>query len=129
VRGFIVGTLATAVAFAAMTWLLKPNIAYAGEPIGLIGIALVAGVVNGLIKPVVKLLSLPIRLMTLGLFGLVINAAMLLLIAFLSDKIDGVNFTIGGFPPDLSLQAFAWALIGSIVLSVINTAIGLVIPD
>ena len=128
-RGFIVGTLATAVAFAAMTWLLKPNISYEGELIGLIAIALVAGVVNGLIKPIVRLLSLPIRLATLGLFGFVINAAMLLLIAFVSDKIDGVNFTISGFPPDLSLQAFVWALVGSVVLSVINTAIGLVIPD
>ncbi|HEY7132143.1 MAG TPA: phage holin family protein [Candidatus Limnocylindrales bacterium] len=128
-RGFILGTLATAVAFGAMAYLLKPNISYEGELIGLVVIALIAGVVNGLIKPIVRLLALPIRLATLGLIGFVINAGMLLLIAWLSDKVEGVNFTISGFPPDLSPQAFVWALVGSIVLSVVNTAIGLVVPD
>jgi putative membrane protein len=128
-RGFILGTLATALAFAVMTFLLKPNIAYSGETGGLIVIALIAGVVNGLIKPIVRLLALPIRVATLGLIGFVINAGMLLLIAWLSDKVDGVNFTISGFPPDLSLMAFVWALIGSVVLSLVSTVIGLVVPD
>jgi putative membrane protein len=127
-RGFIFGTLATALAFAAMTFLLKPNIAYTGEPTGLIVIALIAGVVNGLIKPIVRLLSLPIRLATLGLVSFVINAAMLLLIAWLAGQL-GFDFQIAAFPPKLSVEAIAWAVVGSIVLSVISTIIGMVVPD
>jgi putative membrane protein len=127
-RGFILGTLATAVAFAAMTYLLKPNIEYVGEPIGLIAIALIAGVVNGLVKPIVRILSLPIRLMTLGLFTFVINAALLLFIAWISDQLK-LDFTIAGFPPDFGVEVVAWAVVGSVLLSVISTVIGLVVPD
>jgi len=127
-RGFIVGTIVTAIAFAILVRVV-PNFTYAGEPIGLVVIALIAGVVNGLIKPVVKLLALPIRMMTLGLVGFLINAGMLLLIAWLSDKVGGVDFAIAGFPPKLSFEAVGWAVVGSIVLSVISAVIGRVIPD
>jgi putative membrane protein len=111
-----------------MAYLLKPNIQYQGEVGGLIVLALIAGVVNGLIKPIVKLLSLPIRLATLGLFSLVINAGMLLLIAWLAGKVN-IDFTIHGFPPTFSLDAVIWAIVGSIVLSIINTVIGFFVPD
>jgi putative membrane protein len=126
-RGFIIGTIATAIAFALMIWLL-PNIDYTGELPGLIVLALVAGVVNGLIKPVVRLMSLPIRMATLGLFSIVINTAMLLLIAWLSGQVN-VPFSIAGFPPDLSFEAVGWAFIGSIVLSIISTVVGIFIHD
>ena len=129
-RGFILGTLATALAFAVMTFLLKPNIAYTGEVVpGLIVLALIAGVINGLIKPIVRLLALPIRMATLGLIGFVINAAMLLLIAFIADKVEPGKFTIAGFPPDFSVEAIAWAVVGAVVLSIISTIIGIVVPD
>jgi putative membrane protein len=127
-RGFLINTVVTAIAFAAMAYLLKPNIQYEGDVPGLILLAVIAGVVNGLIKPIIKLLSLPIRLATLGLFSFVINAAMLLLIAWLAGKVD-IHFTIHGFPPDFTLDAFIWALIGSIVLSIISTIIGFFIHD
>jgi putative membrane protein len=126
-RGFILGTLATALAFAIMTYLL-PNLDYSGEITGLIVLALIAGVVNGLIKPIVKLLSLPVRLATLGLFSFVINAGMLLLIAWLGGQLD-IGFTIAGFPPDFSLDAVVWALVGSVVLSIISSVIGHFVPD
>ena len=129
-RGFILGTLATALAFAVMTFLLKPNIAYTGDVVpGLIVIALIAGVVNGLIKPVVRLLALPVRMATLGLIGFVINAAMLLLVAWIADKIEPGKFAVGGFPPDFGVEAIAWAVVGAVVLSIISTIIGLVVPD
>jgi putative membrane protein len=127
-RGFILGTLATALAFAVMTYLLKPNIAYTGEIGGLIVLALIAGVVNGLIKPIVKLLALPIRLATLGLVGFLINAAMLLLIAWVGSLVK-IHFSIAGFPPDFSLDTLIWAVIGSIVLSIISSIIGHFVPD
>ena len=127
-RGFVINTIATAIAFAAMTYLLKPNIAYEGDLVGLLLLAVIAGVVNGLIKPIIKLLSLPIRLATLGLFSLVINAGMLLLIAWLAEKVN-LDFTIKGFPPDFSADALLWAVVGSIVLSIIGTVVGIFIHD
>jgi putative membrane protein len=127
-RGFVINTIATAIAFAAMAWLLKPNIQYEGEIPQLILLAVIAGVVNGLIKPIIRLLSLPVRVATLGLFSLVINAGMLLLIAWLAGKVD-IHFTIHGFPPDFSLDALIWAILGSIVLSIISTIIGFFVPD
>jgi len=126
-RGFLIGTVATAIAFAAMTWLL-PNIDYTGDIPQLLLLALVAGVVNGLVKPIVKLLSLPVRVATLGLFSFVINAGMLLLIAWLSGQFD-IPFSIAGFPPDFSFEALGWALIGSVVLSIINSLIGHFVHD
>jgi putative membrane protein len=127
-RGFIVGTLATALAFAILTFLLKPNIAYTGEIGGLIVLALIAGVVNGLIKPVVRLLSLPVRVATLGLFSLVINAVMLILVAWLASLLD-LHFSVGGYPPKFSIETLLWAFVGAIVLSIINTIIGHFIHD
>lgn len=127
-RGFVIGTIATAIAFGIMAYLLKPNIQYEGEILGLVVIALIAGIVNGLIKPIVRLLSLPVRMATLGLFGLVINAAMLLVIAWVADQLK-IGFTIAGFPPTLSADAVLWALIGSVVLSVISTVVGMFVPD
>lgn len=126
-RGFIIGTIATAIAFALMTWLL-PNIDYTGDVPQLVILALVAGVVNGLIKPIVRLLSLPVRMATLGLFSFVINAGLLLLVAWISGQLD-VPFSIAGFPPDFSLEALGWALVGSVVLSVITSLIGHFIHD
>jgi putative membrane protein len=127
VRGFIVGTIATAVAFWLVT-VLVPNIDYTGEPIGLIGLAIVAGIVNGLIKPIIRLFSLPVRMATLGLFSIVINTGLFLLIAWLAGQLN-IGFTIAGFPPGFSVAAIGWAVVGSIVLSIISTVIGLVIPD
>ena len=109
-RGFILGTLATAVAFAVMTFLLKPNIAYTGE-------------IGGLI-----VLALPIRMATLGLIGFVINAAMLLLVAWLASLVH-IDFSVGGFPPKFSIDTITWAIVGSIVLSIISTIIGKFVPD
>ena len=126
-RGFLIGTIATAIAFALMTWLL-PNIDYTGDVPQLILLALVAGVVNGLVKPIVRLLSLPVRMATLGLFSFVINAGMLLLVAWLSGLFD-IPFSIAGFPPDFSFEALGWALIGSVVLSIITSIVGHFVHD
>ena len=98
-RGFIIGTAATAITFAVVAYLL-PQIDYGDNLPGLIVLAIIAGVVNGFIKPVVKILSLPLTMVSFGLFGLVINAALLLLIAWAADLVH-VTFTVGDFPPKL----------------------------
>lgn len=61
---------------------------------------------NMFIKPIIKILTLPINLLTLGLFALVINGVVFW---YMGVFIDG--FTVGTF----------WAaLLGSIVVSIIN---------
>ena len=126
-RGFIIGTIATAITFAIVAYLL-PQIDYGDNLVGLVIVALIAGVVNGVIKPIIKLFSLPLTMMTFGLFGLVINAALLLVIAWLSS-LFGITFTVGGFPPDLSIDAFVAAIIGGIAISIVGAIVGMAVPD
>jgi putative membrane protein len=126
-RGFLIGTAATAITFAVVAYVL-PQIDYGDNLPGLIVVAIIAGVVNGFIKPIVKLFSLPLTMATLGLFGLVINAGLLLLIAWLSDLV-GVTFTVGGFPPDFGVDAIVGAVIGGIALTIVGSIVGMVVHD
>jgi putative membrane protein len=87
-------------------------------------VALILAVINAYLKPILQVLSLPITLVSMGLFALVLNALLLLLVAFLAD-FAGINFTIGGFPPNLTADAFVGALLGSIVISIVTLVLGL----
>ena len=128
-RGFIVGTIATAITFWIVTTFLPQFIDYNGEPIGLAVLAVIFGIVNGLIGPIVRLLALPIRLMTLGLIGFVINAGLLLLTAAITGAMS-FELQVGDFPPDLlSVDTLIGALVGAIVLSLVSSVVRLVIPD
>src|SRR6478609_2760866 len=129
-RGFIVGTLATAVAFWLLAVVLPSYtsfdmVTYDGSPIGLVVLAIVFGVVNGLIGPIVRLLALPIRLATLGLIGFVINAGLLLLTAWIASVMH-FDLTVGDFPPTLlSIDTLVAAIVGAVVLSLVSTAVRL----
>ena len=87
-------------------------------------VAVILALINSYVKPILKALSFPITLLSLGLFSLVLNALMLLLVAFLADKV-GVNFTIGNFPPNFTADAFVGALLGSIVISLVSIVLGM----
>lgn len=87
-------------------------------------VAVILAIINTYVKPIVKALSFPITLLTLGLFSLVLNALLLLLVAFLSDAVN-INFTIGGFPPNFTADAFVGALLGSIVISLVSIVLGM----
>lgn len=69
-------------------------------------VAVVLGIVNAILKPILLLLTLPINLITLGLFTFVINAVLVLLVS----KIV----------PGFTVASFWWALIFSLVLSIVN---------
>ena len=125
--GFIIGTIATAITFAIVAYVL-PQIEYHGDVVGLLILAVIAGLINGLVKPIVSIFSLPLTFMTLGLFGFVINAVMLLLVASVAN-LGGIDFTVGGFPPDFGGGAFIAAIIGAIALSIVGGIVGLVIHD
>jgi putative membrane protein len=69
--------------------------------------ALVLGVLNVIIKPLLLILTLPITILTLGLFAFVINA---LLFQFAASFIEG-----------FSVASFWYALLGSLLMSIIST--------
>jgi len=73
------------------------------------------GIFNALLRPVLLLLTLPINILTLGLFTLVINGLMLQLVA---SVIKGVE-----------IDGFGWAVLGSLVLGLINWVVNALIGD
>jgi Membrane protein of unknown function. len=128
VRSFIVGTVITAIAFYVLTRFLPQFVSYDGELIGLLALAVIFGVVNALIGPVVKTLAFPLTLMTMGLIGFAINAGLLLVTAIIANS-TGFDLTVGGFPPDITANTIVAAVVGSVVLSLVGTAVRLVVPD
>lgn len=128
-RGFIVGTVITAIAFFILTKFLPQFVSYQGELAGLLVIAIIFGIVNGLIGPIVRLLALPLRMMTLGLVGFLINAGLLLLTAWIASEAK-FDLKVGHFPPTLlSVDTLVAAIVGAVVLSLVSTVVRLVIPD
>jgi putative membrane protein len=128
-RGFIVSTIVTAIAFYILTHFLSQFVSYDGELAGLLVLAVIFGIVNGLIGPIVRLLALPLRMMTLGLIGFLINAGLLLLTAWIASAAN-FDLTVGKFPPTLlSADTLVSAIVGAIVLSLVSTVVRLVIPD
>lgn len=93
-------------AFAIMiTAYLLPGIILKGFFVALV-VAVVLGLFNTILKPILIVLTLPINILTLGLFTLVINAGLIMLT---SKVVDG-----------FSVQSFWWALLFSLILSLIN---------
>ena len=78
---------------------------------------MVFAVVNTFIKPVLKFFSFPVTVFTLGLFLLVINALMLLLTAYIAERV-GIAFAVRGFVP---------ALLGSILVSIVGMVLGAIL--
>ncbi len=111
--------------FAAIKIVPQINFAFGGDWWKLLAVALILALVNSYIKPILKVLSFPITLISLGLFAFVLNALLLLLVAFVSVQL-GLNFTIGGYPPHFTADSFIGALLGSIVISVVATLLGMV---
>ena len=69
--------------------------------------AIVLGIINAFVKPILLILTLPINVLTLGLFTFVVNALIIILTADLV--------------PGFKVDGFWWALLFSIVLSIINS--------
>ena len=69
-------------------------------------VAVVLGILNAVIKPILFFLTLPINLLTLGLFTFILNGLIILIVSAL----------VPGFKVDNLL----WAVLFSIILSVVN---------
>ncbi|MGZ8096938.1 MAG: phage holin family protein [Methylosarcina sp.] len=79
-----------------------------GWKAALIG-AVVLGFVNAVVRPVMVFLTFPITMLTFGLFLLVVNALMLWLVA--------------SIVPGMRIHGFGTALVGSLVLTLLNLVI------
>ena len=75
--------------------------------------ALVLGFVNAFIRPIMVLLTFPLTIVTFGLFLLVINALMLRL--------------VGALVPGIRIQGFGPALWGSLLLTLLNLALAMLV--
>jgi putative membrane protein len=133
VRGFIVGTVATAIAFWIVAsvfpeYLGLDFLTYEGEPYGLLILALIFGVINGLIGPIVRLVALPISFMTLGLFGFVINGILLIVVAWIAQNLE-ITFTVGNYPPTFDADTIVAAIVGAVVLGIVNSVAHSVVKD
>jgi putative membrane protein len=129
-KGLVLSIVAGAIAFVILLQLLPATfLDFQGDNVQLVLLALGVGVVNSVIKPVVKALSFPISMMTLGLFGFVVNAALLLGVAWFAQNVASIDFSVGGFPPDFTVDTIIGAFVASALLSVVTTVVGLVVHD
>lgn len=109
--GFLLHLVLTAGALLIVARLVG-GVHVGGFGSALIG-ALVLGLVNAIVRPIMILLTLPITILTLGLFLFVINALMLWLVAALV--------------PGIRISGFGAALLGSLLLTLLNLLIDWVI--
>ena len=101
----LISWLISALAVLAAAYLL-PGIQVASFTTALVT-ALVLGIINAVLKPLFLLLTLPINIITFGLFTLVVNASLVMLTTYLV--------------PGFIVDNFWWALLFSLVLSIINS--------
>lgn len=101
----LINWLISAFAIIVSAYIL-PGVHVSGFTAALVA-AVVLGIINAVIKPIILILTLPLTVLTLGLFTLVINAFVILLAS--------------SIVPGFRVDGFWWALIFSIVLSIVNS--------
>ena len=104
-NGLIIRWLISSVSLLVVSYLI-PGIKAEGFIYVLLAAA-VLGVFNAVIRPVLIVLTLPLTILTLGLSIFVVNGLMLML----------VSAVIKGF----QVQGFWWAVLGALLMSVINS--------
>ncbi|EKE27396.1 MAG: hypothetical protein ACD_3C00213G0005 [uncultured bacterium (gcode 4)] len=103
----IINLLISALAVIITAYLL-PWVVVSGFITALL-VAIVLWIVNTFIKPLILLLTLPINILTIWLFTFVINALLILLVSEIV--------------PWFRVNGFWWALLFSIVLSLVNIVV------
>ena len=96
-----------ALAVLLVGWML-PGISISGFLAALILVVVIA-LINAFLRPLINFLTLPINFLTLGLFGLIINALLFMLAGF--------------FVPGVEVGNFWWALLASIILSILGVGV------
>ena len=90
---------------------LVPGVQVKGFGSALLG-AIALGLVNAFVRPLMVLLTLPLTILSFGLFLLVVNALMLML--------------AGALVPGFRVQGFGAALLGSLLLTLLNLGVAVI---
>jgi putative membrane protein len=85
----------------------------------MVGVALLA-FLNATLGKILKFITLPLSCLTLGLFSLVVNALVLYFAA---------RFELGFKVVDNGIKGFGAAFVASLLISFINGALGVFLPD
>ncbi len=104
----LIKLLLQAIAVMATAWIL-PGV-HIRDFLTAIIVAVILSLLNIFLKPLLILLTIPISIFTFGIFLLVINALIILL--------------AGKIVPGFILDGFWWALLFSIILSLISYILG-----
>jgi putative membrane protein len=80
-------------------------------------IAFIFAVVNGVVGTVIRIVAFPLYVLTLGLISFLVNGALLLLVGWIMSP-----FGFG-----LQLDGFWWAVLGALVISIINAIFALLL--
>ncbi|PJM74974.1 phage holin family protein [Bifidobacterium simiarum] len=101
---------------------LLPGMEAVGKPpiLGIAAFALFLALINASIKPIVHLIALPISLLSFGLFALVLNWLLMELASWLAMTLFDVGVIIHGF---------LWAVLGSLIMSIVSGIVNAVIGD
>lgn len=97
-------------ALALLATTVVPGITFHGSWLRLLAAGAVFGLFNLIVRPIAILLSLPALLLTLGLFYFVLNGLLLWL--------------AGSVVPGYSVSGLFAGILGSIVITVVNWALG-----
>ena len=115
-KDFLIRWLVLTVAAAVMVVLL-PGMTAVGQPpiLGIAVFALFMALINASIKPVTQLIALPFSILTFGLLYLVINWLFMRLASWLAISLFGVGVLVHGF---------WWAVLGSLIMSIVSGIVG-----
>ena len=97
-------------ALALLATQIVPGIFFKGDLLTLLVAGAIFGLFNLIVRPLAMLLSLPLLILTLGLFYFILNAILLWVASLIIP-----GYTVAGFVP---------ALIGSLVVTVVNWLLG-----
>ena len=104
---FIIRLVLSALAFLAVANLV-PGITVASFWTALV-LAILWGIIGVTVKPIVLILTLPINILTLGIFTFILNGFFLWL--------------LGGIVKGFEVQGFWVAVLGALILSILNMLI------
>ena len=90
-----------------IAWIL-PGISISGFLSALILVVIIS-LINTFLRPFINFLTMPVNFITLGLFSLVINALLFMLAGFITPGVEVSNFW--------------WALLASLILSLLGSGI------
>jgi len=111
---FFLRIITSTLAILVVAWLMQPHVSV-DDALTAVVLAAVLAVLHAIVKPALILLTLPITFFTLGLFLLIINALMVLLAEVLV--------------PGFSVDGFGWALLFSIILSIVTSVFNTLARD